>query len=427
MPKKPDRLKFNQKVRTALAEFLAAADRARANPSVGQSINIEFGLRMIGGHLWLLSKELMENQAILLRECLSVLPASLTSENDLDAAMWDAAATDGSQKNRAEKFFSAIEDEATKPKTYVAPNHAVNLIPPLKHLTIGPVKIVPIGDLKSNTSRLKIRPGTRIDLQYEEEMFFLEFPPLAWEVSLLSSAEHVREEGLWYINIAVSLLRLALIRRGKPKRLFPGPGDVESHAIELRTPHSIGYITKQNQTIAVGGTTILRRYEIDARDVAYFERIKLSSIAEDIFDAPAGSVAEKVKNGLGWMTLARQTKARAERYIYYFTALEALLTSTDQTTPITQTIARSVASILATKNKDRIRLAETVKKLYQKRSALVHAGKRSSIHLSDVTRIQDLTESAYHEVVFRIPLRTSNETFLKGLDQATYGLRWPPH
>jgi hypothetical protein len=324
------------------------------------------------------------------------------------------------KKIREDQFFSAISDEAVQPKTYVAPNYAVTLKPPLKELTIGPVKIFPIGNW------MKITRGTRFELQHKGKTFFLEFPPLAWEVSLLSSSKHAREEGLWYVNIAISLLRMALIRRAKPKRLFPGPGNVESHPTELPPPYNIEYVLNKNKNLTPVGGAILRRYEIDAHDVTYFKRIKLSRIANDIFNASAGSVGERIKNGLGWMTLARQTKARAERYIHYFTALEALLTSNDQTVPITQTIARSVCCILGARNKDRISLAETVKKLYHKRSALVHAGKRSSIHLSDVDSIQILTESAYQEVVFKVSLRTSNDAFLKGLDQATYGLKWPP-
>jgi hypothetical protein len=99
MAQKPDKLKSNPKVRTALAEFLIAADQARANPAVRQSINIEPGMKFVGGRLWLPSSELIEKERMLLRECLTSLAAPLTSESDLQAAMWDAAATDGSQKN----------------------------------------------------------------------------------------------------------------------------------------------------------------------------------------------------------------------------------------------------------------------------------------------------------------------------------------
>ena len=103
----------------------------------------------------------------------------------------------------------------------------------------------------------------------------------------------------------------------------------------------------------------------------------------------AHSVGERLYNGLGWLTLARQTIPRAERFIHHFTALEALLTRSDPTAPITQTIGRYLSCILSNKNESRIALADTIKTLYAKRSALIHGGKRSEIHLVDVITFKD--------------------------------------
>ena len=125
------------------------------------------------------------------------------------------------------------------------------------------------------------------------------------------------------------------------------------------------------------------------------------------------------------MTLARQTLPRAERFIHFFTALEALLTHSDPTAPIIQTIARYLSCIVTSKNEDRVTMAEKIRKLYAKRSALIHGGKRSEIHLSDVVTIQHLAEAAYLKVILNVPPDTPAKAFLQGLDKATYGTPWP--
>ena len=46
------------------------------------------------------------------------------------------------------------------------------------------------------------------------------------------------------------------------------------------------------------------------------------------------------------MTRGRQARDRSERLLFFFTAIEALLSGDDKTAPVTQTIARRAATIL---------------------------------------------------------------------------------
>jgi hypothetical protein len=200
---------------------------------------------------------------------------------------------------------------------------------------------------------------------------------------------------------------------------------VEAHPLVTKAIyHNVGVILSQG-TGSFGGSTMLRWYEIDSDDVKHFDAIKLSQIADVVFDPPGRSVGERLNNGLGWMTLARQTLPRAERFIHFFTALEALLTHSDPTAPITQTIARYLSCIVTSKNEDRVTVADTIRKLYAKRSALIHGGKRSEIHLSDVVTIQQFAETAYLAVILNVPPETPAMELLQDLDKATYGTPWP--
>lgn len=81
--------------------------------------------------------------------------------------------------------------------------------------------------------------------------------------------------------------------------------------------------------------------------------------------------------------------------------------------------------IVTSKNEDRVTVADTIRKLYAKRSALIHGGKRAEIHLSDVVTIQHFAEAAYLKVILNVPPDTPAMELLQELDKATYGTPWP--
>jgi hypothetical protein len=426
-------LRRQQKIREALKEFLVAADNAlcKSKDEVLKAIYSNNGHRMAADRVWEYTSELVQAQRTLISECLSALSASVTSEKDLVAAMWDAASRVDPAKSPEDIFFTEVEVARTVQKTFLGPNHLVRLANTVHELQIGAVKIISIDRVKSKieaeTGPFKIRLGNREGLQREGTDVFLEFPRFAWEVSLLSSDAYAREEAQWKINIALSLMRLALVNRGGlMKGLFPHTGDVEPSPLAAWELHfSAGIILSQGKG-SFGGSSTPHWYEIDSQDVKYFNTRNLSQIADVVFDPPSHSVGERLSNGLGWMSLARQTSPRAERFIHFFTAIEALLTQSDPAAPVTQTIARYLACLASNKPEERVSVADTVRRLYAKRSQLIHGGKRSEIHLSDAVTIQHLAEGAYSAVILNVPAQTPAKEFLRNLDQATYGAPWPP-
>jgi hypothetical protein len=144
-----------------------------------------------------------------------------------------------------------------------------------------------------------------------------------------------------------------------------------------------------------------------------------------VFTAKEGSVAERVAQGLGWMTRGRQSADRAERLLYFFTAVEALLTNSDKTAPVTQTIARHASVILADTPQDRVKIAGQFKSLYGLRSALVHSGKRG-VGRSDADTVQALVEALYDRVLALVPLSSDAQNLNLALDKASYGGAWSP-
>ena len=51
----------------------------------------------------------------------------------------------------------------------------------------------------------------------------------------------------------------------------------------------------------------------------------------------------------GWMTRGRHAEDRAERFLFFYTAIETLVSTTDKSAPVIQTIARNAASIITDK------------------------------------------------------------------------------
>jgi hypothetical protein len=158
--------------------------------------------------------------------------------------------------------------------------------------------------------------------------------------------------------------------------------------------------------------------------VATSQSQKFISQAELIFDPPKKSLAERVSQGLGWQTRGRQAEDRAERLLYFFTAVEALLSMDDKTAPVVQTIARHAAVLLTNDNSARAEAAGEVKKLYALRSSLVHAGNRA-ILWSAANGAQILAESLFDAVLDKVDLKMKHETFCNELANASYGMAWP--
>jgi hypothetical protein len=157
---------------------------------------------------------------------------------------------------------------------------------------------------------------------------------------------------------------------------FPLLGSIEPHPVRATRVESEG-VKIQGLRVLAGGSSVPPWYEIDAAVVAKSREATFISRAELIFDPPKKSLAERVGQGLGWLTRGRQAEDRAERLLYFFTAIEALLSNDDKTAPVVQTIARHAAVLLTNENEQRAVIARSAKALYELRSSLAHAGTRA--------------------------------------------------
>jgi hypothetical protein len=180
----------------------------------------------------------------------------------------------------------------------------------------------------------------------------------------------------------------------------------------------------QGPRVLAGGSQTPSWYQIDTNLVTTVSDKDFIAKADSIFAPTKKSLAERVSQGLGWLTRGRQAEDRAERLLYFFTGIEALLSNDDKTAPVTQTIARHAAVLLTNDNEERFKIATHIKSLYNSRSALVHAGNRS-ILWSSANSAQQLAKTMFWVVLQKADLKIAHAKFCDGLAASSFGLPWP--
>jgi Apea-like HEPN len=324
------------------------------------------------------------------------------------------------------KLLDRFADEANSSFELILPNYLIEFEQGARSFQIGPVRAALSEDvsleLEQRDFPIRLAYGKELGITFEGDTRILEMPRSCWVVKVAAARDNVSEESKWLIDVASSLLRMSY-RIVSP--MFPIQGDVEPH------PTTPWYVKGFNATLGPKQTAstlnhgIIKSYEIDQQveatgaDPAFVARAKM------IFDPPSKSLAERVQQGLGWLTRGRQSADRAERLLYTFTAIEALLSSDDKTAPVTQTIARHAATILSDDPPARYKTAALISSLYASRSKVVHKGNRPVVW-TQAKQAQSIAEHLFSRVLHRVDLSMKFTDFTGQLSVASYGSPWPP-
>jgi hypothetical protein len=177
-------------------------------------------------------------------------------------------------------------------------------------------------------------------------------------------------------------------------------------------------------SVSAGGFSAPRYYELDGEAARALGTADARAIATAVFSPVDNSVGARIAQGLGWLTRARRATDRSEAFLFYFTALEALLSS-GKGEPVWQTIARQVAVMRNDRPASRVKTYDLVRKLYDVRSRLVHAGDRSALDL-DVRTMHALTDVIFWRVIHEVDLSVPAATLTASLGHATFGDPWGP-
>ncbi len=299
---------------------------------------------------------------------------------------------------------------------YIAPNYLVKFCEHARKIEIGPVTAILSADLNRN-----FQSGAEFDISFDENGISVQLPQTCWYVSVNATKGNVREEAAWLINVALSFLRLSYPDRKDD--FFPLFGEVETMPLIKPESDEQGIIISDKDMMWTN-SSVPRLYIVDSTIVAITEEREFKDRAQEIFFPSKNSLAERFSQGLGWLTRGRQTADRSERFLFFFTAIESLLSGNDKTAPVVQTISRYAATILDTDAGKRAEIAKKIRSLYSIRSLLVHTGKRN-VSQSESIVAQKIAEILYKKVMESVPLNTRFDKFQESLSKASYGLPWP--
>lgn len=409
----------------ALNEFLTRANSIRTDKLPRHLGKSGFDFVYRNNSFWAYDEATQQAREKLVLRC-----AELLDSRHADSGLINNAALDAAAENppligkQLEKFLEAVSKE--QKVTIVLPNYCVELDPKVNRINIGPVAAWNSDALIKHLSADKWKipaavaqtPGLRKDSGGLK--FFLYNS--SWCVSLFSSGANAEEEANWLIDSALSLLRLSCPWQMRGTN-FPGSRRIEAPATESYDLESKA-LTIVDKNTGGGGGSVRGTYEIGQNLAQFLLEARFKSRAKKIFDGPPKSLGEQMLAGLGWLTRARRAVDRGESFLNSFTAIEALLSSDDKFSPVVDTICRNAGVVLDNDHDRRALMSRRIRRLYNKRSALVHRGRRTVTDI-DVREVRSVAEALYWRVLNLGELDASRETFLESLKDASFGSQWP--
>lgn len=424
------KLKSDEDLKKNAVAFFDAARLAVADTREKQNkLFREGGFNMHKGVLFEMNVSVTNALHLLIARSVKLLGTKKAHEKEISDIAWEFAfeniagkLTDVDAKSMSKEFVEGLLKHTENDFQWIAPNYVISLQEQVQRIKIGPVEALYFDELLKEmpndpNKHFKLTKGDCFKVDGNK----FQFPHICWRVNVNAARGHIAEEATWLINIALSLLRISY--PDDPNfPMYPSIGDIEASPIEEHVFANIG-LKKSGDNLFGGGAKSPCLYEVNNAVREITETQAFKDKADAIFNPNAKSIAERFGHGLGWLTRGRQAKDRAERFLFYFTAIEALLSSEDKSDPVVQTIVRNITVILIDDVTLRSRLAKTIKGLYALRSALVHNGKRV-VSISDMNTLQYVAENLFAAVLDQVDMKTSFERFQTSLSEASYGLVW---
>lgn len=407
--------------------FVAAKGAVHSDPSK----LLEHPYRMVDGIIFLTGSSAVRGaEKAIVTRCLKLLGPNFGRAQEVLNLAWkvarDCVVADYAAERFAKDFRTALEQQVATEWTYIAPNHLVHT---REELVVGPVRVTSsqlVYQSLPSHALVDVTPGSSFEQKFKDGRIEITLPPSIWMANVMCSPGHIKEEAAWVVDVAISLLRLQYYLEDlEVGPFFPGLGDVEPSPFLFEDGEGRYLIASSGGELTLPGSAVPGRYDLDAKILEVTRSKRFKATADAIFSGDSKQLSARVKQGLGWLTRGRRTGDRAERFLFTFTAIEALLSSNDKSAPVVQTIARRAGAILFDGPNERRGFAKGKGDLYESRSGLVHRGERA-IFEKDAVILQDIAEKLYAIVLRDQRLDIPFQTFQSSVDDATYGCEWEP-
>ena len=401
---------------------------------------------------------LREKQDKLVKKCVDFLGVELGNEEEIEELAWShfwlnfsASNLNSDVSEITERFLGDVTRYEQRSYGYLAPNYVLDFSEQARKIVIGPVEAIQTECLVKNQNQKeealriywiispdKIQVGSTFNLSISGEDILLELPQSCWHIpmgSIKAARRNAEEVAIWSINVAMSLLRLSYPNPTREK--YSNVGDIEEMPLTEPRKFWFGEVSEEKgfvltkfgeptNRIATGtgaymplSSSVNRipcTYVVDDAVVEMCEEQGFKDRAQKIFSPAQNSLAERFGQGLGWLSRGRQTADRAERLLFFFTAIEALVSSDDKNAPVVQTISKHAATILCADLEERANFEKQLCSLYEVRSVLVHAGKRN-VSQAQSMEVQRIAEELYKAAIENYPLDSKFSDFQDSLGE----------
>lgn len=381
-----------------------------------------------GGVYFRTDRKTLETLRTVCAKCHALIGADASNDQDAIDYLWRAAAdllreeVGQPIEGKATEVLRGLEAHLSAEHTYINNNHVVLLKGRGSAVTIGPVRAIRSAVLSAKLAEQIPNSGWVLTGEPPNEgtvSLRRKISEVCWEVRVRAAPGQVQARAEQLIALALSLLRLSL---EEYPPLFPYVGEVETSSLSPDKLEDTSVILKG--TSASFGGTSPSGYWVDHKVTALTHSPAFKQHAEQLFAPRKGTLAVRVAQGLIWQTRGRRSIDRTERLLFFFTAVEALL-SRSKGAPVAETIARFASVVLREGAADRDKTYRRVKDLYEVRSEVAHTGSHS-VSDGQASSVQFLAEALYRRVLSIAPLHEPYAAFIDGISSATHGGPWPP-
>ncbi len=333
-----NKCKSDQELKNKADIFFRAACASHRS-QLNEEDFIKEDIRLSKGFLFVVTDDVLKAQYDFVARCVKLLGANLGNEKEVEELAWEQVALSLANNSAPEvsiitkRFLDALSNHTKRSFKYVAPNHLIKFHEQARKIEIGPVEAILSDDLIPNLN-YNIESGSEFSIFLGPNGMLIQLPQICWHVSVDVTEGNVREEAAWLINVAISFLRLSYSR--SKVDFFPSFGEVETMPLIKPKVNDQGIIIDILNNNVKTNSSIPRLYVVDDAVAAITKEKEFKDRARVIFNPHKNSLAKRFSQGLGWLTRGRQTVDRAERFLFFFTAIESLLSSNDKTAPAGQ-------------------------------------------------------------------------------------------
>lgn len=383
------------------------------------------GMRIRSRRIYTISKEFKEFSRAVIEKNLEVYGKNILHEDEVEEVLWNLICDNTKPEDVFKDFKENLLERVSALSRVIIPNFQLRFEPGLEEIQIGPVRAVlgnKLADELSKDSRETWkRPGSYEERLSEAGDHTYCIDSVCWDVQIKASDQLLHQQAVWESNVALSLLRVIVVGKNG-YAMVPQYGDEEMPIGHRFDGRSIVLLAKE-EIFYSRRLGVPHHYHISHEDARELATERSRQKITQIFEAKQGSVAERVKRGLGWLARARQMQDQAERHLYFCTSIEAILTSGDNDAKVTESIGRNGSIILTDNNHDRLENYQMIVQSYDVRSRIVHGGSKS-VSREEARLIQEIAETLYQKVILLTDISDSYKNFQQSFKAASFGMSW---